>query len=197
MDLRARGGEDLPTSTRRSRGGQPGNTNAVKSGFYSRQVSPSNESHYREALNVEGLHEEIALLRVLIAHQIEEGADTGEISKGMEILVRAVSAQYRHEPEGEGQSDQRHQRRAGAARRADGPGAMSADARLQQAIRKLRQSPGPPKLEIRALLCLSLCAAIIFLNLTSRPVACELTTAFIATIMFYFPRTPGSQTTPA
>ena len=95
MDLRARGGEDLPTSTRRSRGGQPGNTNAVKSGFYSRQVSPSNESHYREALNVEGLHEEIALLRVLIAHQIEEGADTGEISKGMEILVRAVSAQYR------------------------------------------------------------------------------------------------------
>ena len=73
---------------------------------------------------------------------------------------------------------------------------MSADARLQQAIRKLRQVP-VAKLEIRALLCLSLCAAIIFLNLTSRPVACELNTAFIATIMFYFPRTPGSQTTPA
>ena len=76
-------------------GGQPANQNARKHGFYSRNLPPGAQPDYQEALEIEGLDQEIALLRVLIEQNVQEGASIEEINKGMDILVRAVSAQYR------------------------------------------------------------------------------------------------------
>lgn len=76
-------------------GGQPGNQNARKHGFYSRRIPTDHEADYDEALRIEGLDQEIALLRVLIDKQLAEGANLEDIAKGMDILVRMVGAQYR------------------------------------------------------------------------------------------------------
>ena len=49
----------------RKRGAQPGNTNAIKHGFYAKNFSPA-EHQDLEAAPGQGLSDEIALLRVLI-----------------------------------------------------------------------------------------------------------------------------------
>ena len=47
-------------------GGQPGNTNALKHGFYARKFKPHHLDDYTRASLVTGLDEEIALLRLVI-----------------------------------------------------------------------------------------------------------------------------------
>jgi len=49
----------------RSRGGQPGNANAVKHGFYSRKFRDLESQDLETALR-DGLGDEIALMRVMI-----------------------------------------------------------------------------------------------------------------------------------
>ena len=58
-----------PASTRR-RGGQPGNTNALKHGFYSRAFK-SGELADLDAILAEGLQDEIAMLRLTTRRVIE------------------------------------------------------------------------------------------------------------------------------
>jgi hypothetical protein len=57
-------------SSKRSRGAQPNNTNAVKHGFYSRQFQHLETSDLDIAL-LNGLDDEIALLRVIIRRVFE------------------------------------------------------------------------------------------------------------------------------
>ncbi len=55
---------------KRTRGAQPGNTNALKHGFYSKRFSDLELTDLESALG-EGLGDEIALLRVLIRRFVE------------------------------------------------------------------------------------------------------------------------------
>ena len=50
----------------RRRGGQPGNQNARKHGFYSKALGEAQRLEFRQATRVKGLDAEIALLRVKI-----------------------------------------------------------------------------------------------------------------------------------
>jgi hypothetical protein len=64
------------TKPKRKRGGQPGNTNALKHGFYSHRFRNIELSDLDSALS-DGLVDEIALLRVII-RRVFEYADTGD-----------------------------------------------------------------------------------------------------------------------
>ena len=55
---------------KRTRGAQPGNTNAIKHGFYSQQFSQIELTDLETALG-DGLGDEIALMRVLIRRFVE------------------------------------------------------------------------------------------------------------------------------
>ena len=63
-------------SQKRKRGGQPGNTNALKHGFYSHRFRNIELSDLDSALS-DGLVDEIALLRVII-RRVFEYADSGD-----------------------------------------------------------------------------------------------------------------------
>ena len=52
-------------------GGQPGNRNARKHGFYSRRLSPQEQADLEEAKGMDLLDEEMAVLRVKIGTLVE------------------------------------------------------------------------------------------------------------------------------
>ncbi len=57
-------------SSSRRPGGQPGNTNALKHGFYAQKFKPRQLDDYARARDVTGLEEEIALLRLVILNLV-------------------------------------------------------------------------------------------------------------------------------
>jgi hypothetical protein len=61
---------------KRQRGGQPGNHNAVKHGFYSRELNKQEKVDFNIAAGMDGIEEEIALLR----YKIKKAVTSGEIS---------------------------------------------------------------------------------------------------------------------
>jgi hypothetical protein len=72
---------------RRKRGGQPGNVNALKHGFYSHTFR-NEEREDLEALMAQGVEEEIALLRVYI-RRVAEIAEKHE-QEGADPLDKAI-----------------------------------------------------------------------------------------------------------
>jgi len=52
-------------------GGQAGNTNALKHGFYAREFEPNQLEDYDRARSLTGFDEEIALLRLVILNLAE------------------------------------------------------------------------------------------------------------------------------
>jgi len=72
--------EESMDSSQRHRGAQPGNTNALKHGFYSPRFSPL-ELHDLDSALVDGLDDEIALLRVAIRRVFDLASDEGENSE--------------------------------------------------------------------------------------------------------------------
>jgi len=56
----------------RKRGGQKGNNNAVKHGFYSKVLDEAGKLDYETAAGVDGIDDEIALLRVKIKSVLEK-----------------------------------------------------------------------------------------------------------------------------
>ncbi len=65
-------------------------------GFYERALSEAERLELAEALEMEGLDEEIAILRLKLKRALEEEPQNlGLMVKGLELLVRAVSAHYR------------------------------------------------------------------------------------------------------
>jgi hypothetical protein len=72
---------------KRKRGGQKGNQNARKHGFYSKVMDEAEKLDFEIASGVEGIDDEIALLRVEIKKAITGGDD-----RNLRILVKATNA---------------------------------------------------------------------------------------------------------
>jgi hypothetical protein len=84
----------------RKRGGQPGNRNALKHGYYSRVFTREEIEDLRSAGDVRGLDEEIALVR----HVIKKAAVSPD-DRHMLIMIRAANVlnrlvRTRHKIEG-------------------------------------------------------------------------------------------------
>ncbi len=85
----------MPAREGRRRGAQKGNQNARKHGFYSRILDDAERIDFELATGVEGLDDEIALLRVKIKSLLEH--DPEDIKLIMQVtntLVRLVRTRY-------------------------------------------------------------------------------------------------------
>jgi hypothetical protein len=83
------------TQTKRKRGGQKGNRNARKHGFYSGNLSPAETSQLWNITNLEGVDPELAFLRVKLQSSLQH--DPGNrrvISEASGLLVKWYSADY-------------------------------------------------------------------------------------------------------
>ena len=70
---------------KRKRGAQPGNINALRHGFYSRQFKPSEAQDLEKTLS-EGLHDEIAMLRVATRRAFELANQADDIDQAIKAL---------------------------------------------------------------------------------------------------------------
>ena len=83
------------TQIKRNRGGQKGNRNARKHGFYSGTLSPAETRQLWSIVNLEGVDPEIAFIRVKLQSSLEH--DPGKrrvIREASRLLVRWYSANY-------------------------------------------------------------------------------------------------------
>jgi len=89
-----------PTQVRRKRGGgQKGNRNARKHGFYSATLSPAETSQLWNITNLEGVDPEIALIRVKLQSSLQhDPANRRVIREASRLLVKWYSANYRLDP---------------------------------------------------------------------------------------------------
>jgi len=88
-----------PTQTKRKRGGQKGNRNARKHGFYSGTLSPAETSQLWNITNLEGVDPEVAFIRVKLQSSLQH--DPGNlrvIREASRLLVKWYSANYRLDP---------------------------------------------------------------------------------------------------
>lgn len=88
-----------PGQPSRRRGGQPGNTNALKHGLYSRTLPPAAQEAFDQArrLPVTDLTEEIAALRARLAAL--SPYQLAAFYTGVSLLSRLVAAQHRMSPQ--------------------------------------------------------------------------------------------------
>ena len=77
----------MDEKAKKKRGAPKGNQNAAKHGFYSRVLDEAEKLDFEAASGVEGIDQEIALLRVEIKRAISSGDD-----KILRILVQATNA---------------------------------------------------------------------------------------------------------
>jgi hypothetical protein len=87
------------TQIKRKRGGQKGNRNACKHGFYSGTLSPAETSQLWNITNLEGVDPEIALIRVKLQSSLQH--DPGNhrvIREASRLLVKWYSGIYRLDP---------------------------------------------------------------------------------------------------
>jgi len=64
--------------------------------FYGSVLDAAHQTTLKYAANVEGLDKEIALLRMKLRDALEEGPESFQLMvRGMELLVKLVSARYR------------------------------------------------------------------------------------------------------
>jgi len=68
-------------------------------GFYEKALSEAERRELPKARQMEGLDEEIAVMRVRLQQALRERPeDVQLISKGLDLLVKAVAAKYRLSP---------------------------------------------------------------------------------------------------
>jgi hypothetical protein len=77
----------------RKRGAPKGNRNALKHGYYSRALNPAEQSDFRLAAGLEGISEEIALLRFQIKKAVTSGdiknlTPLSKVAFALEKLIR-------------------------------------------------------------------------------------------------------------
>jgi hypothetical protein len=87
------------TQIKRKRGGQKGNRNARKHGFYSGTLSPAETSQLWNITNLEGVDPEIAFIRVKLQSSLQH--DPGNlrvIREASGLLVKWYFANYRLDP---------------------------------------------------------------------------------------------------
>ena len=88
-----------PTQTKRKRGGQKGNRNACKHGFYSGTLSPAETSQLWNITNLEGVDREIAFIRVKLQSSLQyDPGNRRVIREASRLLVKWYSANYRLDP---------------------------------------------------------------------------------------------------
>jgi hypothetical protein len=88
-----------PTQTKRKRGGQKGNRNARKHGFYSGTLSPAETSQLWNITNLEGVDPEIAFIRVKLQSSLQhDPCNLRVIREASRLLVKWYSANYRLDP---------------------------------------------------------------------------------------------------
>jgi hypothetical protein len=83
------------TQIKRRRGGQNGNRNARKHGFYSAGLSPAETSQLWDIINLEGVDPEIAFIRVKLQSSLQQ--DPGNrrvIREASRLLVKWYSENY-------------------------------------------------------------------------------------------------------
>ena len=83
------------TQVGRKRGGQKGNRNARKHGFYSAALSPAETSQLWNITNLEGVDPEMALIRVKLQSSLQH--DPGNrrvIREASRLIVKWYSANY-------------------------------------------------------------------------------------------------------
>ena len=94
--------QDLPanqTQIRRKRGGQKGNRNARKHGFYSAALTPAETRQLWNLSNLEGVDPEVALIRVKLQSSLQHDPDNRRvIGEASRLLVKWYSANYRLDP---------------------------------------------------------------------------------------------------
>jgi hypothetical protein len=79
----------------RKRGAPYGNQNARRHGYYSRVLDPDEQADFEQATEVEGIDEEIALVRVKIKSLIaREPENTKLIMQGVATLEKLVRTRY-------------------------------------------------------------------------------------------------------
>jgi hypothetical protein len=76
----------MEEKTKQKKGGQKGNRNAAKHGFYSRIFDEAERLDFNYAAGIEGIDEEIALIRLEIKKAISGGDD-----RNLLLLVKAAS----------------------------------------------------------------------------------------------------------
>jgi hypothetical protein len=83
------------TQIKRSRGGQKGNRNARKHGFYSTALSPAEISQLWNITNLEGVDPEIAFIRVKLQSSLQYNPGNRRvITEASRLLVKWYSANY-------------------------------------------------------------------------------------------------------
>ena len=81
---------------KRRRGGQKGNRNACKHGFYSGTLSPAETSQLWNITNLEGVDPEIAFIRVKLQSSLQyDPGNQRVIREASRLLVKWYSANYR------------------------------------------------------------------------------------------------------
>ena len=83
------------TQIKRKRGGQKGNRNARKHGFYSGALSPAETSQLWDITNLEGVDPEMALIRVKLQSSLQH--DPGNrrvIRESSRLIAKWYSANY-------------------------------------------------------------------------------------------------------
>jgi len=85
----------MPAKADRKRGGQRGNQNARKHGFYSRVLDEAEQFDFELVSGVEGIDDEIALLRVKIKSLLEhEPENIKLIMQATNTLAGLVKTRY-------------------------------------------------------------------------------------------------------
>ena len=84
------------TQVKSKRGGQKGNRNARKHGFYSGTLSPAETSQLWNITNLEGVDPEIAFIRVKLQSSLQyDPGNRRVIREASGLLVKWYSANYR------------------------------------------------------------------------------------------------------
>ena len=85
------GTEDAGDASRTKSGGQPGNQNARKHGFYSKSLTPEQQEAIVEARKADILTEEIAFMRVKVQALVDDpNHDIDQVFRGIGLLARIV-----------------------------------------------------------------------------------------------------------
>ena len=83
------------TQIKRKRGGQKGNRNACKHGFYSGTLSPAETSQLWNITNLEGVDPEIALIRVKLQSSLQHNPGNRRvIREASRLIVKWYSENY-------------------------------------------------------------------------------------------------------
>jgi len=80
---------------RRKRGGQKGNQNARKHGFYSPALSPAETADLWTGINIEGVDPHVALVRVKLLSSLKHDPTNRRVlAEASRLLARAYSDMY-------------------------------------------------------------------------------------------------------